>query len=83
MSVSACGNGHARAEALIKAEVIPRARRSPLEGGVSPRARRSSLEGGRGPSSKAEPARGGPRLGHSDGLRGPPRCGPCLGRVLR
>jgi hypothetical protein len=39
--------------------------------------------GGDGPSSEAEPARGGPWLGHSGGLWGPPRCGPCLGRVLK
>jgi hypothetical protein len=38
MPVPACGNGRARAEE-------PRARRSPLEGGVHPRARRSLLEG--------------------------------------
>jgi hypothetical protein len=37
MPVPACGNGRARAEE-------PRARRSPLEGGVYPRPRRSSLE---------------------------------------
>jgi hypothetical protein len=39
MPVPACGNGRARVER-------PRARRSPLEGGVNPRARQSPLEGG-------------------------------------
>jgi hypothetical protein len=39
MLVPLCGNGRACAEG-------PRARRSPLEGGVDPRARRSPLEGG-------------------------------------
>jgi hypothetical protein len=39
MPVPACGNGRARAER-------PRARRSPLEGGVYPQAGRSPLEGG-------------------------------------
>jgi hypothetical protein len=35
----------AREGASSEAEMYPRARRSPLEGGVSPRARRNLLEG--------------------------------------
>jgi hypothetical protein len=45
MPVSMCGGGHAREGASSEAEVNPRARRSPLEGGVYPRAGRSLLEG--------------------------------------
>jgi hypothetical protein len=52
MSVPACGNGRAREGVSSEAEVIPRARRSPLEGGVNPRARRSPLEGGVNPRAR-------------------------------
>jgi hypothetical protein len=45
MPVPACGNGRAREGVSSEAEAIPRARRSPLEGGVNPRARRNLLEG--------------------------------------
>jgi hypothetical protein len=45
MPVPACGSGRAREGASSEAEMNPRARRSPLEGGVSPRARRNLLEG--------------------------------------
>jgi hypothetical protein len=45
MLVPACGSERAREEASSEAETNPRARRSPLEGGVDPRARRSLLEG--------------------------------------
>jgi hypothetical protein len=49
MPVPACGGGCAREGASSEAEVNPRARRSPLEGGVNPQARRSPLEGGVSP----------------------------------
>jgi hypothetical protein len=45
MPVPACRSRCAREGASSEAEVNPRARRSPLEGGVSPRARRNPLEG--------------------------------------
>jgi hypothetical protein len=45
MPVPACGSGRACEGASSEAEANPRARRSPLEGGVNPRARRSLLEG--------------------------------------
>jgi hypothetical protein len=45
MPVPACGGGRAREGASSEAETNPRARRSPLEGGVDPRVRRSLLEG--------------------------------------
>jgi hypothetical protein len=45
MPVPACGSKCAREGALSEAEMSPRARRSPLEGGVSPRARQNLLEG--------------------------------------
>jgi hypothetical protein len=45
MPVPACGGRLAREGASSEAEVNPRARRSPLEGGVYPRARRSPLGG--------------------------------------
>jgi hypothetical protein len=45
MSVPACGGGRAREGASSEAETNPRARLSPLEGGVNPRAGRSPLEG--------------------------------------
>jgi hypothetical protein len=46
MLVPACGSRRAREGASSEAEVSPRARRNPLEGGVNPRARRNPLEGG-------------------------------------
>jgi hypothetical protein len=52
MPVPACGNGRARAER-------PRARRSPLEGGVYPRAGRSPLEGGVYPQAGRSSLEGG------------------------
>jgi hypothetical protein len=52
MLVPVCGSGRAREEASSEAETNPRARRSPLEGGVSPRARRSPLEGGVDPRAR-------------------------------
>jgi hypothetical protein len=45
MFVPACGNRSACEGASSEAEVNPRARRNPLEGGVNPRARRNPLEG--------------------------------------
>jgi hypothetical protein len=45
MPVPACGSRRAREGALSEAEMSPRARRNPLEGGVSPRARWNLLEG--------------------------------------
>jgi hypothetical protein len=41
MSVPTCGSRCAREGASSEAEMSPRARRNPLEGGVSPRARRN------------------------------------------
>jgi hypothetical protein len=46
MPVPACGNRRECEGASSEAEVSPRARRNPLEGGMSPRARRNPLEGG-------------------------------------
>jgi hypothetical protein len=45
MPVPACGSRRAREGTSSEAEVSPRARRNPLEGGVGPRARRKPLEG--------------------------------------
>jgi hypothetical protein len=45
MLVPVCGSRCAREGASSEAEMNPRARRSPLEGGVSPRARQNLLEG--------------------------------------
>jgi hypothetical protein len=45
MPVPACESRRACEGASSEAEVSPRARRNPLEGGVSPRARRDLLEG--------------------------------------
>jgi hypothetical protein len=45
MLVPACGSRRAREGASSEAEMSPRARRNPLEGGVNPRARRNLLEG--------------------------------------
>jgi hypothetical protein len=52
MSVPACESMCAREGALSEAEMYPRARRNPLEGGVSPRARRHPLEGGVSPRAR-------------------------------
>jgi hypothetical protein len=59
MSVPACGNRHACEGASSEAEVNPRARRNPLEGGVNPRARRNPLEGSVNPRAKRNPLEGG------------------------
>jgi hypothetical protein len=59
MPVPACGNRRACEGASSEAEVNPRARRSPLEGGVSPRARRILLEGAAGPRARRNPIEGG------------------------
>jgi hypothetical protein len=55
----------------------------PAQGRRGPSSGAEPARGRRGPSSEAEPARGSPRPGHSDGTWGPPRCGPCLGCVLK
>jgi hypothetical protein len=52
MPIPACGSRCACEGASSEAEVRPRVRRNPLEGGVSPRARRNSLEGGIGPRAR-------------------------------
>jgi hypothetical protein len=52
MSVPACGNRRACEGASSEAEVNPRARRNPLEGGVSHRARWNLLEGGVNPRAR-------------------------------
>jgi hypothetical protein len=53
MSVpAACGNRRECEGASSEAEVSPRARRNPLEGGVSPRARRNPLEGAVSPRAR-------------------------------
>jgi hypothetical protein len=48
-----------REGASSEAEVNPRARRSPLEGGVSSRARRNLLDGGVSPRARRNPLEGG------------------------
>jgi hypothetical protein len=52
MPVPACGSGCDREGASSEAEMNPRARRNPLEGGVNPRAGRSLLEGGVSPRAR-------------------------------
>jgi hypothetical protein len=59
MSVPACGNRRACEGASSEAEVNPRARRNPPEGGVDPRARRNPLEGGLNPRARRNPLEGG------------------------
>jgi hypothetical protein len=59
MPVPACGSRCACEGASSEAEVSPRARRYPLEGGVSPRARRNPLEGGVSPRVRQNPLEGG------------------------
>jgi hypothetical protein len=73
MPVPACGNRRAREGASSEAEVSPRARRNPLEGGVSPRARRNLLEGA---LDWATPVgRGGHRgVGRAQCVRSSKRC---------
>jgi hypothetical protein len=58
MPVPACGNRRACEGASSEAEVSPRARRNPLEGGVSPQARRNPLEGGVSPRAGRNPLEG-------------------------
>jgi hypothetical protein len=52
MPVPACGNGRSCEGVSSEAEVDPRARRNPLEGGVNPRARWNLLEGGVNPRAR-------------------------------
>jgi hypothetical protein len=52
MLVPACGSRCAREWASSEAEMSPRARRNPLEGGVGPRARRNPPEGGVSPRAR-------------------------------
>jgi hypothetical protein len=59
MPVPACGSRRAREGASSDAEVSPRARQNPLEGGVSPRARRNPLEGGVSPRARRNLLEGG------------------------
>jgi hypothetical protein len=59
MPVPACGSRRAREGASSEAEVSPRARRNPLEGGVNPRARRNPLEGDVSPRVRRNPLEGG------------------------
>jgi hypothetical protein len=59
MPVPACGGGRAREGASSEAETNPRARWSPLEGGVNRRARRSRLEGGVNPRAGRSTLEGG------------------------
>jgi hypothetical protein len=59
MPVPACGSRRACEGASSEAEMSPRARRNPLEGGVSPRARRNPLEGGVSPRARRNPLEGG------------------------
>jgi hypothetical protein len=59
MLIPACGSRCAREGASSEAEVNPRARWNPLEGGVSPRARRNPLEGGLSQRARLNPLEGG------------------------
>jgi hypothetical protein len=59
MPVPACESRHACEGASSEAEMSPRARRNPLEGGVGPRARRNSLDCGVGPRVRRNPFEGG------------------------
>jgi hypothetical protein len=52
MPVPAYGSRRAREGASSEAEMSPRARRSPLEGGVSPRSRQNLLEGAVSPRAR-------------------------------
>jgi hypothetical protein len=82
MPVPACGGGHAREGASSEAEMNPRARRSPLEGGVDPRGRRSPLEGGVDPRARRSLLEGALDWATPVGRGGPPRCGPCFACAL-
>jgi hypothetical protein len=55
MPVPVCGSRCAREGASSDAEMSPRARQNPLEGGVSHRARRNLLEGGVSPRARRSP----------------------------
>jgi hypothetical protein len=59
MHVPACESRHACEGASSEAEMSPRARWSPLEGGAGPRARRNPLEGGVSPRARQNPLEGG------------------------
>jgi hypothetical protein len=59
MPVPACRSRRAREGASSEAEMSPRARRNPLEGGVGPRARRNLPEGGVGPRARQNLPEGG------------------------
>jgi hypothetical protein len=59
MPVPACESRRACEGASSEAEMSPRARRNPLEGGVGPQARRNPLEGGVGPRARRNPFEGG------------------------
>jgi hypothetical protein len=59
MPVPACESRRAREGASSEAEMSPRARRNPLEGGVSPRARQNPLEGSVSPRGRRDPLEGG------------------------
>jgi hypothetical protein len=61
MPIPACGSRRACEGASSEAEVSPRARRNPLEGGAGPRARRNPLEGGVSPRARRNPLEGGVR----------------------
>jgi hypothetical protein len=54
-----CGSRCAREGASSEAEMSPRARQNPLEGGVSHRARRNQLEGGVSPRARRSLLEGG------------------------
>jgi hypothetical protein len=62
MLVPACVSRRACEGASSEAEVSPRVRRNPLEGGVSPRARRNPLEGGVNPRARRNLLEGGVSL---------------------
>jgi hypothetical protein len=79
MHVPAGGSRYAREGASSEAEVNPRARRNPLEGGASPRARRNLLEGGASPRARRNPLEGAFDWATLVGRGG--HCG--VGRALR
>jgi hypothetical protein len=59
MPVPACGSRRACEGVSSDAEMSPRARQNPLEGGVSPRAKRNPLEEGVSPRARQNPLEGG------------------------
>jgi hypothetical protein len=59
MPVPVCESRRACEGALSEAEMSPRARRNPLEGGASPRARRNPIEVGVSPRARQNPLEGG------------------------